>query len=162
MSRRFPVLAPLLASLAVALALPASAAKDEGPERSSVGEIVKRHNQPIPGGRLALRLDVPTTVVGHAGSTVTCVVFFADEDGRYVPSVLQEYAGPDGSIRLLGKDATVASDSESVPFAFTLPYEAFPRRSARYRVEARARLVLRGPHANVVLAQGTTTFWVEG
>ena len=48
-------------------------------------------------------------------------------------------------------------------FTFTVPYATFPRREpAKYRVEARARIVLRSSGGNVVLAQGTTQFWVEG
>jgi hypothetical protein len=161
MPRRPLLLLALLASFA--LALPASAADEKPAGAATVGELVKEHNQALADGTLALRLTVPTTVTGLKDSTVACVVFFADDAGRYVPSRLKEYAGPDGSIRLLSTDTVVASDEDGIDFAFTVPYATFPRREpGRYRVEARARIVLRAGAGNVVLAQGTTRFWVEG
>lgn len=161
---RRPILAlPLLALLALTLALPASAGDEKAVGASFVGDLVKQHNQDLGNGRLGLRLLVPTTIVNLKGSTVACVVFFADDRGQYVPSRLKEYAGPDGSIRLLSADTLVEEDRDGIDFAFTVPYEAFPRREpGRYQVEARARLVLRAREGNVVLAQGSTRFWVEG
>jgi hypothetical protein len=163
MPRRPFVALALLALLALVPALTASAADEKAPGTSFIGDLVKQHNVDLGNGKLALRLVVPASVVNLKGSTVACVVFFADDRGDYVPSRLKEYAGPDGSIRLLSADTVVESDRDGIDFAFTVPYEAFPRREpGRYQVEARARLVLRAREGNIVLAQGATRFWVEG
>ena len=155
---------PLLALLAsISLAVPASAADEKPLGGATVGEIQKHHNQELEDGKLALRLVVPATLTNLKDSTVACVVFFADDAGRYIRSRLPEHAGPEGSIRLLSEDNVVATDKDAIDFALTVPYAAFPRREpGKYRVEARARIVLRSSSGNVVLAQGTTQFWVEG
>jgi hypothetical protein len=154
----------LLALLvSIALAVPASAADEKPLGAAKVGEIQKHHNQEIEGGKLALRLVVPATISNLKDSTVACVVFFADDAGRYIASRMKEHAGPEGSIRLLSDDRVVASAEETMEFTFSVPYATFPKREpAKYRVEARARIVLRSSGGNVVLAQGTTQFWVEG
>jgi hypothetical protein len=149
----------------VPLAPPPAPVPDTAPaeSQSSIGEIKKEHNIDIGGGRYALRLTVPAELVGQKGRVVWTAVRFADETGALIKSQMPGYADADGNIKLTSQNAIVALDKETMSFTFLVPYGAFPRRDAgKYKVEARARLVEKASPKNVLLATGTTTFFVEG
>ncbi len=128
-----------------------------------IGEIRKTHNVDLGGGRLALRLTVPATVLGMKDRPLALTVWFADEQGKLVRSVLPEWADANGNLRVESRTATAPSDRADYEFVLSVPYGAFPcRGGAKWRVEARAELHLRdaaGPAAP--LATGTTSFFVE-
>ena len=144
------------------------AAGDSAPTSAAViGEIRKEHNVDLAGnGRLALRLTVPATVLGMKDRPLALSVWFADERGQLVRSVLPEWADTNGNLRLSSRTATPPSDRVDYEFVLSVPYGAFPcRGGGPWRVEARAELHVLGgadaPGPAVPLATGTTSFFVE-
>jgi hypothetical protein len=145
-----------------ALAATAAAERRYGPV-SSIGPIAKEHNVKGADNLLYLKLRIPATIHGQKGNPVSLGVWFADDSGSLIKSAMPEHADRSGFLSAESVAFRVAYDPARRDFELAVPYNAFPRRvdrAKRYFVEARAKLVRRGP-GGATIASATTTFWVE-
>jgi hypothetical protein len=165
-ARRLAAAAAGVAAAAFVLGAGPSASAERAappsPPRSSIGPVTKEHNVPGADGRLWLRLHVPATIRGERGHALAMGVWFADERGQLVRPTMPEYADAGGALKVESVTFVVRFDPAEREFVLALPYAAFPRRPgvARYKVEARAKLVRRSDPQGTV-ASTTTSFWVE-
>jgi hypothetical protein len=158
-----------LAVLAALLLAAAAASAEDVPDAPActgkVGEIKKEHNVDLGRGRLALRLTVPVDVLGCIAKPVRVDVWFFDDLGKPIRSVLPSLADVDGNVHVGSRSTKVEKDPEGLDFVFLVPYGAFPARpEGKYGVEARATLsrMPDGPEgAPTALATRSTTFTVE-
>lgn len=154
----------LLALVSVApLAVPAAAEGDAGPATSRIGDIKKEHNVDLGDGRLALRVTVPAEAAGEKENVLWAALGFFDDAGKPIASVLPEYAGPSGELKVVSRDVVPTADPQSFDFVFVVPYCAFPRREGgKYHVNVRARLVRKDSPKNRILVEKWSAFTVEG
>lgn len=158
-----PLTLALAAVLSGSLALGASAdaAAPSTVARATIGVITKTHGVALPDGRTGVGITVPVDAQGLVGRTLAAAIFFQDAEGRPIASTDRAYAGPDGQLRVVSRDAVVATDPEALAFAFKVPYGAFPRRAAEgYAVVGAVRVFERTATGRTLLATSIVQFWV--
>src|SRR5215207_2006163 len=125
-----------LAVLALAMSAPTAALAADAPvARATIVGLEKQHNVDLGGGVLALRLSARVDTESLVGRKLTLVAFFHDVAGLAIPSAMPSYADASGQVRVASQDTAVTKSPESLDFALTVPYGAFPRRpGGKYQV----------------------------
>jgi len=153
-----PAAAPTNTAPAISARASAAPAKTA---RATIGTVTKTHGVELPDGQMGIGLNVPVDAAGLKGTTLAASIFFQDAEGKPIRSNDRGYAAPDGQLRVVSRDAIVASDPEALAFAFQVPYGAFPRRPGNgYAVMGQVRVFERTKTGRVLLATSIVQFWV--
>jgi len=151
-------------------ALPAQPAAPAELPRALAGSRVfgvsKSHNIPLPGGDLALQMDVDYEVVGQAGRDVYVAIWFVRTDtGAHIRAAMSTYADTTGFVTLQTRSARVEGASARFTATLKIPYRAFPVAQVNdsYEIEARVQILRDdGSGRATSLARGSSTFRVYG